>query len=619
MKKNNSVKDVICENDKYYEYDVVVIGAGHAGCEAALASAKNSVKTLLITINLDSIALMPCNGAIGGPGRGQLVREIDILGGEIGKNTDRNFIHSRIINTSKGPALRTIRAIVDKKRYLLDMKRILENQLNLDIKQGLATVIEKDKNIYLIKINDGTIYKTKSVVITTGTFLRGKIFWGKYELNAGRLGEINSVKLAQSLEKLGFEFSRLRTETPPRVDKKSVYLHEMKVQKFDNNPKYFSFEKDIESNLQVKSQTDVHITYIDNDCINYILDNIEESTIFLKSLESNNPRYCPSIEDKVLRFPYKKRHIVFIQPEGNDTNEVYLHGLFTTLSEEIQENIIHRIKGLENAIITRPGYGVEYDYLKPFQIKSTLESKSHKGLFFAGQINGTTGYEEAAAQGIIAGINASLFAKNKKLISINREDGYIGVLIDDIVTKGVTEPYRMLTSRNEFRLFHRHDNADFRMLSYIKKINLDKKVKYIEEKYKKIKSAFNLIKKSKYYTNKEMLEKIKQDQITAVEVDRIKKDFGLNQVEYESLIINIKYELYFKRELERINQLKMDYDLAIPENINYADVKNISKEAITKLEKYKPENILQVKQIEGIKPLDVLSLIAYIKMFHVKH
>ena len=446
------------------EYGVIVIGAGHAGCEAALASARNGTKTLIITISMDSIALLPCNSAVGGPGRGQLVREIDALGGEIGKNVDKSYIHSRMLNISKGPALRTTRAIVDKKQYFLYMKQVLENQENLDLKQGLTAKIEKFGKKYKLITTDESFYVGKCIVVATGTFLRGKIFWGKYEREAGRQGEINSIKLPGYLENRGYKFGRLRTETPPRVDKKTVDFNKTRVQKYDELPEMFSFDNVYDGREQLNN----HITYIEKECIDYIVKNLERSSIYEMSLKSESPKYCPSIEDKVSRFGSSKRHQIFIQPEGKETSEMYLHGLFTTFSEDIQEGIIKRIKGLEKAEITRPGYGVEYDYLIPGQLNINLESKKHKNIFFAGQINGTNGYEEAAAQGIIAGINASLSSWDKENIFLSREDGYIGILLDDVIVKGVTEPYRMLTSRDEFRLYHRHDNADIRMLTSCK-------------------------------------------------------------------------------------------------------------------------------------------------------
>lgn len=590
------------------EYGVIVIGAGHAGCEAALASARNGSKTLIITISMDSIALLPCNSAVGGPGRGQLVREIDALGGEIGKNVDKSYIHNRMLNISKGPALRTVRAIVDKKRYFLYMKQVLENQENLDLKQGLVAKIEKFDNKYKLITTDESFYVGKCIVIATGTFLRGKIFWGKYEREAGRQGEINSIKLPGYLENMGYKFGRLRTETPPRVDKKTVDFNNIRAQKYDELPEMFSFDNVYDGREQLNN----HITYIEKECIDFIVKNIEKSSIYEISLKSESPKYCPSIEDKVSSFKNRKRHQIFIQAEGKDTNEMYLHGLFTTFSEDIQEGIIKRIKGLEKAEITRPGYGVEYDYLIPGQLNINLESKKHKNIFFAGQINGTTGYEEAAAQGIIAGINASLSSWDKENIFLSREDGYIGILIDDVILKGVTEPYRMLTSRNEFRLYHRHDNADIRMSKILKKIGHEKTANIISKKYEKIDEAYSNIKKSKYFNSKKMIEDIKQDRLSKDNINIIKNIFNLDDKELNSLIINIKYEIYLKREIDKIENFKTRTNLIIPKDINFQQINNVSKEAVLSLERYHPDTIGQASRLVGVKPLDIFMLLAYI-------
>jgi tRNA uridine 5-carboxymethylaminomethyl modification enzyme len=602
-------KKINIKINSIYPTDVLVIGSGHAGCEAALASARAGAKTLLITINIDNIALMPCNSAIGGQGRGQLVREIDALNGEMGKNTDKTFISSRILNISKGPALRAIRAVVDKKKYLVEMKKTLENQENLAVRQGVIIRIQEYKGGFRVYTNDDLCYKCKAVIIATGTFMNGKIFWGKHEAEAGRQGEINSTQIVSSLKELGYLFGRLRTETPPRVDKKTINFESLRIQQFDACPQMFSFDNRYDGRKQQCS----HITYIDKNCIEYIRENISKSPIIARELSSNSPKYCPSIEDKVKRFTGKDRHLIFIQPEGTNTNEMYLHGLYTTFAEDIQIEIIHRIKGLENAELTRPGYGVEYDYLQPFQVNNNLESKKHKNLFFAGQINGSTGYEEAAAQGIVAGYNAALASFNKKQIIINREDAYIGILIDDIITKGITEPYRMLTSRNEYRLLHRHDNADFRMLKYLKILGFFEKAARIENKYKKINSAFLDIKKNKIKYSGDFIEDIRQDRLNAECFQKIKSDFNLDETEAESLVIELKYEVYLEREKQRVGSLAFAEDMPIPEYIKYEEVKNLSNEAQEKLREIRPQFLGQALRLEGVRPLDVLSLLLYIK------
>lgn len=591
-------------------YDVIVIGAGHAGCEAAISSSRIGAKTLLISINMDSIAHMPCNSAIGGPGRGQLVREIDVLGGEMAKNVDRNFIHMRMLNTSKGPSVRALRAIVDKRRYFLNMKKVIENQKNLEIRQGLVTGIEKNKEYYFILTSDSAIYSCKNIVICTGTFLNANIFWGNNNIEAGRHGEISSKKLGLSLVKMGFKFARLKTDTPPRVDKKTINFDRLKVQMYDENPDLFSYDSCYNGTKQVK----VYITYAEKECIDYIKRNIKKSTAYGHEINSKGPKYCPSIEDKVVRFAERQRHLVFIQPEGKDTNEMYLHGLSTTFPEEIQDKMVRKIKGLENAVITRPGYGVEYDYLLPFQIKADLESKIHKGIFFAGQINGTTGYEEAAAQGILAGINAARKSKNLNTIIIKRQDGYIGVLIDDLLVKGVSEPYRMLTSRNEYRILHRHDNADIRLVKYLKDMGYKKKAEKILKKYEKIEQAIKDIKLNKTYKNKRLWEKIKQGSLAENERIILKKNLNLNKSELDIVVVNIKYEQYIKREINNIEKLKENVDVKIPEDIDYRKVKNISNEALISLSGKRPYNLEQASRLEGVNPSDVFSLYYYIKI-----
>ncbi|MBC7333059.1 MAG: tRNA uridine-5-carboxymethylaminomethyl(34) synthesis enzyme MnmG [Actinobacteria bacterium] len=447
------------------EYEVIVIGGGHAGCEASLASARSGAKTLLISISMDSIAVMPCSSLVGGLGRGHIVREIHVLGGEMAKNIDRNFIGLWAVVDGVNPAFRALRGVVDKRGYFLSMKNVLENQEMLDLKQGLVVDIKRAKRRYVVSNSDGTSYGCKSLVLAPGTFLRGIIFWGKNKIEAGRYGEICSKRLSLSLEKMGFRFGRLWVDTAPRIDRKTIDLDRVEIVRYDENPNMFSFGDKYDG----RNQIETYFTYMDRNCVNCISKYLSEAPIYGWLRNQGEGRHLSSIESRVLNFNDRKRYKIYMLPEGKNTNEVYLQGLATTFSEELQSEIIRRIKGLENAVITRPGYGVEYDYLLPFQIDNTLESREHKGIFFAGQINGSVGYEEAAAQGVVAGINAARRAKNLEAIFIKREEGYIGVLIDDIVAKGVYKrPYRIAVSKNEYRLLHRFDNADIRMLETLK-------------------------------------------------------------------------------------------------------------------------------------------------------
>ncbi|MGM0365509.1 MAG: tRNA uridine-5-carboxymethylaminomethyl(34) synthesis enzyme MnmG [Actinomycetota bacterium] len=584
-------------------YEVIVIGAGHAGCEAALASARQKAKTLLLSINMDSIAAMPCNSAVGGPGRGQLVREIDALGGEISKNTDKTFIHMRMLNTSKGPAVRTLRALVDKRRYFLEMKHTLENQTNLDIRQALVVDIKKGEGGYWLKTSDNYKYFSKCVVFCNGTFLRGKIFWGNNSLEAGRQGEIPSNQLPKNLEKIGIKFGRLQTNTPPRIDRKSVDLKFLKKQTYDKNPEMFSYE----SNYDGREQLNNFITYVKEEGINFIKKNIGKAVSISKNNHAQGPKYCPSIEEKVIRFPHRKRHLLFIQPEGMNTTEMYVHGLMTTFSEKIQYGILKKIKGLEEAVITRPGYGVEYDYILPFQINECLENKNNTGIFFAGQINGTTGYEEAAAQGIVAGINAAKRSRGEKTIKIKREDGYIGILIDDIITKKISEPYRMLTSRNEYRLYHRHDNADFRMVKILKWIGYKQKAELIEKKYERINSAIGQILKNG------PLPQLKKEEFVSKYKDILIGNHGCCPRDIDSVYINIKYKDYIKRQIKQIERMENSLDLEIPENIRYEEINNISNEALARLKERKPNSLGQARRLEGVGAADIFALLCYLK------
>ncbi len=464
------------------KYGVIVVGAGHAGCEAALASARNDVRTLLISINMDSIALMSYGSIVGGFGRDQLIKEMDVLGGEISRNIDKNYINMQMVNCQENPAIRALQATVDKRRYFLSMKGILENQDNLDLRQGLVISIRRSGEKYNLYTNDGIVYCCSSIVVCTGTFLEARIFWGDYTIDAGRQGEICSKKFSSSLKNLGFRFGRLKRYAAPLVDKKSINVSNLRKQPYSRVPQMFSYG----SNTKDKDQIYSYIAYINEDLSECILNDMGEKIISGNSIESVTLEGCYSIEDRILRNGNVEGREVFIQPVGRDTSEVYLNGLETAASEELQVKMLKKIKGLERSEMTRPGYGVEYSYLLPFQLKNSLESKDFRGIFFAGQVNGTTGYEESAAQGVIAGINASRSLKSLDSIIVDRNDGCIGVLINDLVIKGVKEPYRIRVHVNEYNSYHGYDNADRRMLKFLVKLGNKDKAEKIIKKYKKM-------------------------------------------------------------------------------------------------------------------------------------
>jgi tRNA uridine 5-carboxymethylaminomethyl modification enzyme len=623
------------------KYDVIIVGAGHAGCEAALVCARLGFKTLILTINLDKVALMPCNPAIGGVGKTNLVLELDAMGGQMAKTADKTLIQLRVLNRSKGPAVQALRAQIDKKEYEIEMKKVMENTNNLTLRQGIVNkiIIRKGK-IEGVSLENGIIFNGKAVIVTAGTFLRGRIIIGKKDYEAGRMGEYPAMNLTSNLKELGFIMDRFQTATPPRVDKRTIDFLKMSIQPGENIPMRLSFW----NSKKVYDNIPSYLTYTNEKTHNIIRENINKSPIKSGMVKTHGPRHCPSIDRKVINFEQKKRHPVFVEPEGRYTNEMYLQGLTTSMPTDIQQLIVNSVAGLEDAKIIRPGYAVEYDFLLPNQLNHTLESKLLEHLYFAGQINGTSGYEEAAAQGFVAGANAALKLAGRPPLILKRNNSYIGVLIDDLITKELYEPYRMYTSRSEYRLLLRPDNADIRLTKIGFDIGLIKIADYekVTEKQQKIESFIEMLRE---YTinpdesNNEFLKSIGTSAIDAstsiykllkrpeVKINNIFKyffenrdssntktyNYNLDKDIFEQTEINIKYKGYIERELLGIKRMGKLEELKIRKNINYFKIKGLTFEAQEKLTKYLPETLGQASRIAGVSPADIAILMVFLK------
>ena len=620
------------EYDAPEKYDVIVVGAGHAGCEAALAAARMGEKTLLLTINLDMVAFMPCNPSIGGPAKGIVVREIDALGGQMGKNIDATYIQMRMLNTGKGPAVRALRAQADKNAYHRLMKATLEQEPNLTLRQGLVErLLVHNKVCQGVVTNTGARYRAQAVVLTAGTSSRGKIIIGELMYSSGPNNSLPSIKLSEDLEKHGFQLQRFKTGTPPRVAKNTVDFSKMEEQPGDTTPHAFSYETLPQSYL--KDQISCWMTYTNAHTHQIIRDNLDRAPMFSGVIQGVGPRYCPSIEDKIVRFADKPRHQIFMEPEGRDTEEYYVGDFSTSMPEEVQQQMLHSVAGLEHAQMMRPGYAIEYDIVEPWQLKQTLETKIIAHLYTAGQMNGTSGYEEAAGQGIIAGINAALQVKQQAPLILKRNEAYIGVMIDDLVTKGTTEPYRLLTSRAEYRLVLRHDNADLRLTEYGHQLGLISAQRYqqFQHKAQQISQEIARLQKVRIKPSAQVNELLAQYQMAPLQDGVLAADFLKRpQIHYsdiqdliggpelplpviEQVEISIKYAGYIKKQEAQIAHLKKLEAKKIPANLDYDDVQGLATEALQKLKKINPTTIAQASRISGVNPADLSILMIYIQ------